>query len=122
MTGQRCSKGKWKLRPYLGSRDPIDIVDPQGRIIACVSRGTYLEAGPNAQLIVAAVNACAAVNPDDPKAAAESITRMYVALNCWRDVYRTHVQKKPIEGKLDKAWKLTAQALGTADTGKEQPK
>jgi hypothetical protein len=41
------------------------------------------KARTNANLIVAAVNACAAVNPSCPMAVAESIKDMYKAVKLW---------------------------------------
>lgn len=42
----------------------------------------------NAHLIVAAANNCRAVNPDNPRAVAESIKDMYEALQYLRGVFR----------------------------------
>ena len=85
-------KGEWKIyksadnvserippegRSYLWN---IWVVDKSNKAIAQIhsNNNDVLEA--NSHLIVAAVNACTKLNPDNPQAVAESITDMYEAL------------------------------------------
>ena len=51
---------------------------------------------------------------------ATAAPKMQEALNCWKDVYTTHVRGKPIKAKLNKAWRMTAQALHEAEGEKEE--
>lgn len=107
------SKGTWKVLPHVGN-NPIEIKDPSGRPIAMV-RGTYFESELNARLIVATVNACAEVNPDNPMTVAESVKDMYEALSSvkrWLDNPERRIEE------------ITPAILKTLDKveGKEIPK
>lgn len=83
------TKGEW-IVDYNGTIGHIKAVLPerasQGwtpticRYDHCAPSISIEEAKANASLIVAAVNACAKVNPDNPMAVAGSISEMYEAL------------------------------------------
>jgi len=77
------TKGEWKVtNELLIWSDQHEGLQFHNRI-ALMEDG--YEAEDNAQLIVAAVNACASVNPDNPLAVAESIKDMYAALKLARE-------------------------------------
>lgn len=77
-----CTKEEWKQEKDSGYPYENLIRSDDDRVIATVSfyRFSNDEAKANAHLIVAAVNACQKVNPDNPMAVAESIQEMYEAL------------------------------------------
>ena len=71
------AKGEWKVEKRLSSQMPYGIFQRQGeRVIPVV----YIQHKEDANLIVAAVNACQFVNQDNPIAVADSIKDMYEAL------------------------------------------
>ncbi len=80
------TKGKWTIntvKPPLYNRNRHEIyadnINPENFVCGM---DVYSEKdGNNAMLIVAAVNACQSVNPENPLAVAESIKDMYEALN-----------------------------------------
>lgn len=65
----------------------------------------------NARLIAAAVNACQAVNPENPMAVAESIKEMYEALKWLCKLYE--IEPKGEGGYLP-SWNHALQALAKA--------
>ncbi len=76
------TKGEWKLDDtgtaiYSGERL---VANCGGYVLTQKETLTLAENKANAHLIVAAVNACTSVNPDNPLAVAESIKDMYEAL------------------------------------------
>lgn len=75
------TKGEWKARHPVNNDITIYTGEyGQGIIkIAQICEG-YPNAEANAYLIVATVNGCASINPDNPMAVAESIKDMYEAL------------------------------------------
>jgi len=76
MADLNYTKGKWEVG-YLGGGYFIG----DGEIsIASMTGLSETDAKVNAELIVAAVNACQKVNPDNPLAVAEALPDMYEAL------------------------------------------
>lgn len=76
MKGHNYSKGTWVPNKYRQ-------IMCDDKVICYIGMSGHMadnEDGPNAQLIAAAVNACIAVNPDNPMAVAESIKDMCEAL------------------------------------------
>jgi hypothetical protein len=69
--------GPWKIsKNFPGSTATFrEVEDPRGRVVLVGQSGLKndLPADSNAALIVAAVNACFAVNPDNPMAVAEAM-------------------------------------------------
>ena len=81
------TKGKWKRR-YPRNGEAAEIIeDYDGKSVAlilslddCHRPIDKSEVEANANLIVAAANACIKVNPDNPQAAAEALPDIYDAL------------------------------------------
>jgi len=73
------SKGEWKR---YGQHIHLSDTNTSDEIVTvlCPAWMSKEEARANADIIVAAVNACQEVNPDNPMAVAESIKDMYEAL------------------------------------------
>lgn len=101
--------GPWKLTANLNGHMEFPITDetgfPVAGVIACssvksgygemadaISRSPegQTEAWENGKLIVAAVNACFSVNPDNPQAVAEALADLVKAA---RNVYADHVER-----------------------------
>ncbi len=86
------TKGEWKVRNYTTEDGEFDVCVINRGLDAMIARVGGLtaikEAKANAHLIVAAINACISVNPDNPLAVAESIKPMYEALK----LYQSHQQ------------------------------
>ena len=102
------TKGEWKVwSPYFMG-DDIEI-QVNGATIAMVKSGkstvSQLITLANANLIAAAVNACASVNSENPQAVAESIKEMYEALRSilWDLNQRAMPDKQEVEKALAKA-------------------
>jgi hypothetical protein len=78
------TKGPWGIgKPFPGSTVPFrEVEDESGRGLAVVQGGRHsdLPAEANANLIVAAVNACFAINPENPLAVAEALPELVEAL------------------------------------------
>lgn len=74
----KFTKGDWKVTGAVPTLENTLTIYCEGRRIAIVMTGKDMEA--NANLIVAAVNACIKFNPSNPIAVAESIDDMYEAL------------------------------------------
>ena len=112
------TKGEWGVDGFrITDRDGRDIAvaclryDGEGENIENVLSA---ETEANAHLIVAAVNACASVNPDNPQAVAESIKDMYEALRTICEAIRA--------GEIARAGRVVNTngiiALSKADGGK----
>lgn len=71
------TKGEWKA-VFDGG---LCIKDADNRKLALLFDGGYEEKEANARLIVATVNACIKLNPNNPMAVAQSIEKMYEALH-----------------------------------------
>jgi len=67
----------------------------------------------NAHLIVAAVNACKEVNPGNPQAAAESIGRMYEALEALKTQFMLAVDD--VRSKDREVYEMAEKALAKAE-------
>lgn len=92
------TKGKWEVGK--AHTDTIYNDGWQGKIAYCYSPNGEA----NAQLIAAAVNACVKVNPDNPMAAAGSLTGLYDASRKARDYLRFNKgDASPIFDELDEA-------------------
>jgi len=70
---------------------------------------TTVENEANADLIATAVNSCIKINPDDPRAVAESIEDMYEAL---KDLINSLMQGAIDKYDLQNARKVLAKAKG----------
>ena len=68
------TKGDWKVKENSLLKTRPYMVKEGEQVI------TNVNSEANAHLIVAAVNACQKVNPDNPQAAAEALSLMYEAL------------------------------------------
>ena len=79
------TKGEWRVYTTQPEKDtPLQykIVGKDGEICHVKQFGiNSVETKANANLIAAAVNACASVNPDNPMAVVKSIKEMYEALS-----------------------------------------
>lgn len=120
MSTNKCSKGPWKVQPYVGTM-PIEIKDPCGRLIACVSMGTYFEAKPNAQLIETAANSCMSVNSDNPQAAAEGIKGVYEALQgLVNEMSTEHDGFEEFKAAIIPLWAKAEEALTAAGAARKE--
>ena len=80
----------WRKGARVPGRHAIRILDSEGLLVAeaRAGGGPWSWAEVNAALIVAAVNACFAINPDNPLAVAEALPELVEAcklLVAWRD-------------------------------------
>ncbi len=100
-------EGKWKVFRFSPHHNwKVDTGD--NWFIDC-----GLEGEANAHLIVAAVNACASVNPDNPQTVAESINNMYEALKGVNTLYAEYYQLKP--EPLTPEWELVQKVVREAN-------
>jgi len=73
------TKGEWKVKEGADENNAFIVFDdPEPEIAVWTPNDN--EALANARLIVAAVNGCISVNPDNPLAVAEDIKDMYETL------------------------------------------
>ena len=112
MADLNYTKGKWEVG-YLGGGYFIG----DGEIsIASMTGLSETDAKVNAELIIAAVNACQKVNPDNPLAVAEALPDMYKALRAFRPVFLTRNDFHQVCFlKEDELWEAVEQALAKAE-------
>lgn len=83
------TKGDWQARKLLPDRHGIitkeawEITTPEYDVVARIIGSAPIRNEADAHLIVAAVNACIKINPDNPQAVAEALPDMYEALQAF---------------------------------------
>ena len=108
MADLNYTKGKWEVG-YLGGGYFIG----DGEIsIASMTGLSETDAKVNAELIIAAVNACQKVNPDNPLAVAEALPDMYEALERLVDYLNYLGVPEDCEDQYEEANKSLAKAEG----------
>ena len=105
-TKLQYTKGKWYPTMVAGERRIVAEQEDSEEVI-CYGVRHY-----NIYLIVAAVNACIAINPDNPQAVAESIKDMYEALRRIWVLTATKCHEKQSKVINDLSSKALAKAEG----------
>lgn len=107
------TKGEWKL---LEGKSGSFILECGLKIIGQTSRASTpddaREIKANAQLIAAAVNGCASVNPNNPLAVANSIKELYEALQALVDYLTIRGFDEDMDDKYLEAEKALAEVEG----------
>jgi len=104
------TKGKWEVTDtaftrytlYYGKKSGARTFITDGinlSEVAEVQGDTDTEAEANAKLIVSAVNACIAINPENPQAVADSIGDMYEAVRYARTLVGSQKALAKAEGR-----------------------
>jgi hypothetical protein len=107
---------KWEARGRVVYKQSSNYEILEVPILSWMQQG---EAEADTQLIVAAVNACISVNPDNPLAVAKSIQKMYDTLKLYQERFES-IEKKysyPMSLELPRVW--GDRAITKAE-GKEQ--
>jgi len=106
--------GPWTMGPRDAAMLSIRILDAPRMMLAAEAHGaggSWKEVGANAALIVAAVNACFKVNPDNPLAVAEALPELVEAC---RNIAKLFDEAKEQGYSISAASNSWADALGAA--------
>jgi len=107
------TKGPWKRAGREPERHAVRIVNKDGMLVAeaRAAGGPWFEADGNALLIIAAVNSCFQINPDNPLAVAEALPELVEAA---RDLW-LKTALIPVDWKNPEAKELSANAVQSMD-------